>query len=107
MSARFKRTIEDFTCERCNMVVRGSGYTDHCHRCLWSKHVDVWPGDRAAHCSGLMEPIAATETRGRFVLYYRCCSCGALRRNRSSPEDSREVLVELSSLPVSFYSKTK
>jgi hypothetical protein len=45
---RFQRTIEDFECERCRMLVTGSGFTNHCPACLWSKHVDVHPGDRQA-----------------------------------------------------------
>ena len=56
---KFQRTIEDFTCEQCNFAVKGNGYTNHCPKCLWSKHVDVNPGDRAATCGGLMEPIGA------------------------------------------------
>src|SRR3989338_8156335 len=47
-SRRFQRTKEDFTCERCGFFVRGSGYTNHCPQCLWSKHVDVNPGNRQA-----------------------------------------------------------
>ena len=55
---RFNRRIEDFTCEHCGTEVHGNGYTNHCPNCLWSKHVDINPGDRAADCGGLMEPIA-------------------------------------------------
>ena len=57
MTKKFQRTKEDFTCEKCNLVVNGSGYTNHCPRCLWSKHVDVNPGDRQATCQGFMEPV--------------------------------------------------
>jgi len=54
---RFQKRIEDFVCERCGAFVKGTGYTDHCPECLWSKHVDVNPGDREAECGGLMEHV--------------------------------------------------
>ena len=53
MSATFIRKTEDFICEHCGREVRGNGYTNHCPYCLWSKHVDINPGDRAAGCGGL------------------------------------------------------
>jgi len=54
---KFKRTKENFTCENCGFLVEGDGYTNHCPRCLWSKHVDINPGDRCSNCFGMMEPI--------------------------------------------------
>lgn len=36
----FTRVIEDFICENCGTEVKGNGYTNHCPKCLWSKHVD-------------------------------------------------------------------
>ena len=57
MKKRFTRTIEDFTCEQCGASVTGNGYTNHCPHCLWSKHVDIFPGDREAECQGLMAPV--------------------------------------------------
>ncbi|MEK7158524.1 MAG: RNHCP domain-containing protein, partial [Patescibacteria group bacterium] len=47
MSRTFQRRVEDFTCESCGAQVTGDGYTNHCPQCLVSKHVDVYPGDRA------------------------------------------------------------
>ena len=52
--ARFTRVVEDFTCGQCGAAVTGDGYTNHCPLCLWSRHVDINPGDRAAECGGLM-----------------------------------------------------
>ena len=54
---RFSRRTEDFTCEHCGTKVKGNGYTNHCPQCLYSKHVDINPGDRLSDCGGLMEPI--------------------------------------------------
>lgn len=93
---RFKRVIEDFECERCGAEVHGTGYTDHCPRCLASKHVDVNPGDRESTCSGLMDPIGAEYKGGEFTIEYRCERCGARKRFRASLEDNKDVLVDLS-----------
>ena len=54
---QFVRRREDFVCEHCGTKVVGDGYTNHCPKCLWSKHVDIMPGDRAEDCQGLMRPI--------------------------------------------------
>jgi len=43
---KFQKRIENFTCEKCGLFVKGTGYTDHCPNCLWSKHMDINPGDR-------------------------------------------------------------
>lgn len=87
MSQQFKRTIEDFTCEHCGAVVEGDGYTNHCPRCLWSKHVDVFPGDRQHSCQGLMAPAGVALEAGEFVITHRCSVCGAERPNRAAPGD--------------------
>ena len=97
--ARFTRRVESFTCEVCGRDVAGTGYTNHCPSCLWSKHVDVNPGDRAADCGGRMEPVAAYPERGEIVLVHRCVRCGALRRNRAAPDDDRNELAKLYGRP--------
>ena len=65
----------------------GNGYTNHCPDCLWSKHVDIQPGDRAATCRGLMEPVAIEYVRSEFVIVHRCAACGHVRRNRAATDD--------------------
>lgn len=92
---KFQRHTEDFTCEQCGFAVVGDGYTNHCPKCLWSKHVDINPGDRAATCKGLMEPVdAALEGEGQVILH-RCVACGFERKNKASKEDDFEVILEL------------
>ena len=53
---------ESFTCKSCGREVvptgAGSNHRNHCPNCLCSQHLDIEPGDRAADCGGLMEPIA-------------------------------------------------
>jgi len=95
MARRFTRNIEDFTCERCGTFVEGNGFTNHCPNCLYSKHVDENPGDRAATCRGLMEPISVEQTRSDFVIVHRCLMCGYIKRNKAAPDDSRSALVEV------------
>jgi hypothetical protein len=54
---------------------------------LWSVHVDVYPGDRAASCRALMRPVGVLYERGEFIVVHECTDCAALRRNRASPHD--------------------
>jgi RNHCP domain len=91
----FTRRIEDFDCERCGTPIHGDGYTNHCAHCLWSKHVDIDPGDRAAGCGGLMAPIDVILERGRHVLVHRCTVCGIERRCRTSDGDDVDTMVEI------------
>lgn len=93
MARRFTRNIENFACERCSRAVEGNGFTNHCPTCLHSKHVDENPGDRAASCLGLMEPIAVEQTRGRYVVVHRCLACGAVKRNKAADDDDPRALV--------------
>ena len=57
MSKNFQKKVEDFVCEHCQTKNQEDGYTNHCPNCLWSRHVDINPGDRAEKCGGMMEPI--------------------------------------------------
>lgn len=92
---RFQRTIEDFSCEKCDLLVKGNGYTNHCPRCLWSKHVDINPGDRLALCGGIMEP-KNIETEGDIhIIIHQCIQCNYQKRNRVSKEDDFDVILEL------------
>ena len=95
-SKKFTRTAEDFVCEHCGAEVVGNGYTNHCPKCLWSKHVDVNPGDRASLCRGMMEPIGCTLVAGQYVLRQRCVKCRFERNNRTWPEDNFDLAVQLS-----------
>jgi Zn ribbon nucleic-acid-binding protein len=92
---KFQRRKEDFTCEHCGFFVEGNGYTNHCPKCLWCKHVDVNPGDRAAACRGMMEPVGLERKRDDYIITHACVACGFQRKNRSAEEDSVEMLAEL------------
>lgn len=94
----FKRVVEDFTCEKCGAHVEGSGYTNHCPKCLWSKHVDVNPGDRAASCGGMMEPARIEGSSPDYSLVHHCSVCGFEKRNKLSPEDDMDEVLRLAGL---------
>jgi len=95
MSRKFQRRKEDFVCGYCSHRVEGSGYTNHCPVCLWSRHVDINPGDRQEPCQGLMEPVGV-ETKGdEYRILFRCTRCGQERWNKAAKEDNFEVLLQI------------
>ena len=93
MSQTFQKNVEDFVCEHCGKPVKGSGYTNHCPDCLWSKHVDKFPGDRAESCGGMMEPIKIESEKGEFVLSHKCVKCGYIKRNKTSLNDNLDTML--------------
>lgn len=100
---KFKKNKEDFVCEHCGKEVKGDGFTNHCPNCLYSKHVDVFPGDRALlrenseqACEGLMEPIAAEQKEGEWSLVHKCLKCGKLQKNKISPNDNFDEIIKIS-----------
>jgi hypothetical protein len=84
------RTNEGFVCGRCGLRVQplAGGFRNHCPGCLWSKHVDDVPGDRAARCGGPMAPVRVEPDAKRgWMIVHRCQRCGAVRRNRAALTD--------------------
>ena len=95
MGRKFQRRIETFTCLHCGSEVHGNGYTNHCPNCLFSRHVDIFPGDRAETCGGLMQPVRATLLHGELIIEHRCIKCGYTRKNKSAEDDNKEILYPL------------
>lgn len=93
MTKRFTRHRENFVCEHCQKEVIGDGYTNHCPRCLYSKHVDINPGDRENGCQSLMQPVSVEIKSGRYIIIHRCLKCGAEKPNRSAEADSLEAII--------------
>ncbi len=91
----FTRRVEDFTCEHCGTSVKGNGYTNHCLHCLWSKHVDIDPGDRRAMCLGMMEPIRIEGASPAYVIVHRCVRCGHERKNKVGDEDDADAVLAI------------
>lgn len=89
---KFIKRKEDFVCAVCGRKVKGDGYTDHCPFCLWSKHVDIFPGDRQEECGGLMEPMGIEKKKGQWRLLYRCQKCSYQRWNKATKNDKLSSL---------------
>jgi DNA-directed RNA polymerase subunit RPC12/RpoP len=98
--------LSSFRCGHCGLDVPvdapGTSHRNHCPNCLWSRHVDdQTPGDRAAHCRALMEPIAiAVRGEGEWLVIHRCRRCDALNLNRSAGDDNALLLVRLAVRPL-------
>lgn len=91
----FIRNPEDFICEHCDASVAGNGYTNHCPACLYSKHVDNIPGDRANPCCGLMPPLRVEPDAEGYTITHQCQICRAIKRNKAAANDNRDRLISL------------
>lgn len=92
----FKKTTENFICEKCGFDVVGNGYTNHCSNCLWSKHVDVFPGDRKGECGGMMEPVKIEKKGREYSIIHKCIKCGFEKINKAQKEDNFDLIVQIS-----------
>lgn len=95
VSRGFQRRIEDFVCQQCGQQVQGDGYTNHCPHCLWSRHVDVQPGDRLANCGGMMQPVAVAGPPDNYRILHRCLVCDLEKWNDAVPQDDFEQLLAI------------
>ena len=95
---RFNMIDENFICENCGKEVTKLGYTarDHCPYCLYSKHVDIFPGDRANECRGLLKPISIEKYKDTFKIIYKCTKCGQIHKNIMANDDDYDLIIELS-----------
>jgi len=96
MNKQFQRRIENFACENCKAAVTGDGYTNHCPACLYSKDVDINPGDRAADCGGLMKPVSIEVKNDGYIILHVCEKCGKERKNKSAANDSFDMILKIS-----------
>jgi len=95
MEKKFRRCKEDFDCDKCKVHVVGSGYTNHCPKCLYSKHVDINPGDRAENCRGIMAPVQFEKVREEYVLSHKCLSCGHVKKNKMEKDDDFHAATKI------------
>ena len=95
---RFNMIDEKFKCMNCGMEVDTLNYTarDHCPRCLYSRHVDVMPGDRQNKCMGLMMPIGMEKYKNTYKIIYKCLSCVEVHKNIMAQDDDYDMIVKLS-----------
>lgn len=102
---RFTKNIENFTCAHCGADVLGNGYTNHCPKCLYSKHVDNNPGDRQSNCGGMMKPVSVEQKNGEFVITHKCEKCGKIMKQHTSPDDDIDTIIALSTNPDFIFGK--
>ena len=89
---------EEFICDNCHKNVTKLGYTarDHCPYCLYSKHVDINPGDRENECGGMLEPIGIEKFKNTYKIIYKCQKCHQIHKNIISNDDNYEKIINLS-----------
>ncbi len=92
-----------FVCEHCGrriVALTNGSYRNHCPSCLYSKHVDTTPGDRASQCGGMMEPIGLRHKSGKgFQIVHKCLRCSEQQVNKVASDtvqpDEVETIVSL------------
>lgn len=94
---RFNMIDEKFICENCNNTVDKLNYTarDHCPFCLFSKHVDILPGDRANKCGGILEPIDIEKFKNTYKIIYKCQKCGQIHKNIIATDDNFDAILQI------------
>ena len=93
----FSKMDEEFICENCNEQVKKLNYTsrDHCPYCLYSKHVDINPGDRKNECKGMLIPIDIEKFKDTYKIIYKCKKCNKLHKNVMALDDSFDKIIEI------------
>ncbi|MCL6593459.1 MAG: RNHCP domain-containing protein [Alicyclobacillus sp.] len=90
VAKRFTVRNEPFVCAHCGLQVQPAAHTcrNHCPSCLYSRHLDVYPGDRAAECGGLMQPVRVEyNSRKGYQIVHHCQRCGIERKNQALLDD--------------------
>lgn len=95
---RFNMINESFVCEKCHKKVEPASSTarDHCPYCLYSKHVDILPGDRSNNCCGLLKPIGVEKFKNSFKIIYKCKKCHNEHKNIICDDDNMDLIIKLS-----------
>lgn len=95
---RFNMIDESFICENCGKEVKKLSYTarDHCNYCLYSKHVDINPGDRKNNCHGLLKPIGIEKYKDSFKIIYQCEKCHQIHKNIMANDDNMDLIINIS-----------
>ncbi len=97
MTFIYKNKNKEFICENCGKKVKKAKGTvrNHCPYCLYSKHVDIAPGDRAETCRGLQKPICYFTKHGKIILRHKCLKCGKESVNKVAKDDNVDKILEL------------
>ena len=97
---KFNELDEGFICENCHKKVKPLGYSsrDHCPYCLYSKHVDINPGDRLNPCKGLLKPIEIEKYKDTYKIIYKCNKCKELHKNIMAKDDDMNEIIKISNI---------
>ena len=97
---RFNELDEGFICENCHKEVKPLNYSsrDHCTYCLYSKHVDINPGDRKNTCLGLLKPIEIEKYKDTYKIIYECEKCKEKHKNIIAKDDDMNKIIEISKI---------
>jgi DNA-directed RNA polymerase subunit RPC12/RpoP len=107
-----KEQNQEFICSHCGRKVFydrsiGTKHRNHCHYCLWSKHLDLdESGDRKSACQAEMEPIGLTfkqeginkygkTKQGELMLIHQCLKCNKISINRLAADDNPQAILEV------------
>ena len=95
---KFYTKDESFICENCNRTVKKLGYSsrDHCPYCLYSKHVDINPGDRQNKCQGILIPYQIEKYKNTYKIIYKCSKCNKIHKNVIAMDDDFNEIIKLS-----------
>ncbi len=95
---KFTMIDEEFICENCHRKVSKLNYTarDHCPYCLYSKHVDINPGDRSNPCQGMLEPVGIEKSKNTYKIIYKCLKCNKMHKNIMANDDDYNLIIKLS-----------
>lgn len=95
---KFNMIDDEFICINCKKKVSKLNYTarDHCPFCLYSKHVDINPGDRQNDCLGLLKPIGIEKFKDSYKILYKCEKCGEHHKNIMAKDDNLDLIITLS-----------
>lgn len=101
MSKKFTMIDDSFICENCHYEVPILGYSarNHCPKCLYSKHVDINPGDRECTCLGLMRPIGIEKFKDTFKIIYKCIKCNGKGKNIIAIDDDMDMIISITKNP--------
>lgn len=80
-----KKENTEFVCENCSQTIlplSNGSYRNHCPFCLYSKHMDIIPGDRNNMCHGLLRPIGVKyHSKKGIQIVHKCVKCGEVKVN--------------------------
>ena len=95
---KFNELDEEFICDNCHKKVNKLEYSsrDHCPYCLYSKHVDINPGDRENTCKGLLKPIGIEKYKDTYKIIYKCEKCNKEHKNIIAKDDDMNEIIKIS-----------